>query len=53
LTIEKSWALGKVWYHDRLSPDFHRRTIEQALVIFEDLGLTGPFWSFVEHTPTP
>lgn len=53
MTIGKCWALAEVWYHDRLSPEFHRRTIEQALAIFEDLGLTGPFWSFVEHTPTP
>jgi len=53
MTIGKAWALAKVWYYDRLSPEFHRRTVDEALAIFEELGLTGPFWSFAGHTPTP
>lgn len=53
MTMAKCWALASVWYHDRLSPDFHRRTAEQAMAIFGELGLTGPFWSLADHTPTP
>lgn len=53
MTIEKCWGLALAWYHDRLSPDFHRRTIDQALAIFANLGLTGPFWSLDTDTPTP
>ena len=53
MSIGKCWALANAWYHDRLSPDFHRRTVEQALAIFAELGLTGPFWSFDDQDAAP
>lgn len=53
MTIGKCWALANAWYHDRLSPEFHRRTVDQAHHIFGELGLTGTFWSSDDHTPTP
>lgn len=45
LTLEQQWRLSRAWFADRLTPDFRRRTAEEAQALFADLGLTGPFWS--------
>ena len=44
LTPGQVWDLSKLWYHNRLSPDFHGRSAEQAAAIFQQQGLTSPFW---------
>jgi hypothetical protein len=44
LSMQQLWGLASVWYHDRLSPDWRRRTAEEAQEVFESLGLTGEFW---------
>jgi Alkylmercury lyase len=44
LRLEQVWALSKVWYHNRLSPEFRGRTAAEAEGIFTDLGLSSPFW---------
>ena len=44
LTLEQTWALAQVWYEDRLSPGYRRKTGEEATAAFESIGLTGPFW---------
>jgi hypothetical protein len=36
--------LSKLWYHNRLSPDFHGRTADQMAAIFRQAGLTAKFW---------
>jgi hypothetical protein len=41
---EQMWRLADVWYANRLSPDWRRRTAEEAEAVFEEIGLTGPFW---------
>jgi hypothetical protein len=38
------WTLARLWFHDRLSPAWRRRTIEEAHALFAESGLTGPFW---------
>jgi hypothetical protein len=43
--IDTAWRLADVWYRDRLSVDWRRRTPGEAQAVFEDLGLTGAFWS--------
>jgi hypothetical protein len=45
LTPEQIWELSKLWYHNRLSVDYHGRTAEQAAEIFRQAGLQSPFWS--------
>jgi hypothetical protein len=42
--MQQLWGLASVWYHDRLSPDWRRRTSEEAQEVFESFGLTGAFW---------
>lgn len=44
LTPEQGWRLAKAWYEDRLSPDWTRKTPEEARAVFEEIGLTGSFW---------
>lgn len=39
------WALASRWYDDRLTPDWRRRTPEQRQAVFDEVGLTGGFWS--------
>jgi hypothetical protein len=45
LSMQQLWGLASVWYHDRLSPSWRRRTAEEAEEVFESLGLTGDFWT--------
>ncbi len=45
MTVEQQWELARTWYADRLSPDWRRRTPEEAEAVFAEIGLSGPFWS--------
>lgn len=45
LTIAQVWKLARLWYADRISPDNHGRTAQQAVDIFREAGLTSSFWS--------
>jgi hypothetical protein len=44
LSISQLWELSQRWYQDRMSPQYHGRTIEQGQDIFQGLGLTSEFW---------
>ena len=44
LTVNQVWELSKLWYQDRLSMDYHGRSIEQAEQIFKQVGLISDFW---------
>jgi hypothetical protein len=44
LTMQQLWGLASVWYHDRLSPTWRRRTAEEAEEVFAGLGLKDGFW---------
>ena len=46
LSFEQVWELSKLWYRDRLSPEFKGRSHAEAHQIFEELGLRTPFWRF-------
>jgi len=45
LTIQQVWELSKLWYQNRLSIDFHGRSIEEVSGIFKQVGLTSQFWA--------
>lgn len=47
LTLEQQWELARLWYADRMSVEWRRRTPEEAEAIFAGLGLRGPFWRLV------
>jgi hypothetical protein len=42
--VDRLWTLARLWFADRLSPQWRRRTMGEAHAIFEASGLTGPFW---------
>jgi hypothetical protein len=42
-----------VWYHNRLSVDYHGRTLAQVQDIFKQLGLTSAFWQSSADLNTP
>jgi hypothetical protein len=44
LTIHQLWELSQRWYQDRMSPEYHGRTLEQVQEIFKEVGLTSGFW---------
>jgi hypothetical protein len=44
LSVAQVWELSKLWYQDRLSVDYHGRSIEQVAEIFKQAGLTPMFW---------
>jgi hypothetical protein len=44
LSVAKVGELSKLWYQDRLSMDYHGRTIEQVAEIFRQAELTSEFW---------
>jgi hypothetical protein len=48
LTIHQVWALSKLWYQDRLSLDYHGRSIEQVAEVFRQSGLKSDFWYIQE-----
>ncbi len=50
LTLDLTWALAKAWYHNRLSPTFRRRTLDEAQSLFDELGLTGDFWRLAPYS---
>ena len=42
--IGKIWNLAKAWYGYYLSPQWTRKTTEQARAIFKQVGLESEFW---------
>jgi Alkylmercury lyase len=44
LSVAQQWDLARIWYGDRMSPGWRRRTPDEAQSVFETVGLTGPFW---------
>ena len=44
LSLDQVSELARVWYADKLSPEWRRRTPAEAQALFEEIGLTGDFW---------
>jgi hypothetical protein len=44
ISLPQLWELSQRWYHNRMSPEYHGRTVEQVQEIFSGLGLTSTFW---------
>jgi hypothetical protein len=46
LSRDKSWQLARAVFSDLLQPDWRPKNRDQMSSIFENLGLTGRFWTF-------
>ncbi len=44
LSVEQVWELSQLWYGNRLSPEYHGRTLTEVEAIFRQAGLVTPFW---------
>jgi len=44
LTPGQGWRLARAWYAGKLTPDWRRKTVDEAEALFSDLGLADPFW---------
>jgi len=42
---EQCWRLARAWYADKLSPEWRRKSLDEAAAVLAGVGLTGPFWS--------
>ena len=42
--LAQAWRLAQVWYADRLTPGWRRRTAAESQALLESVGLTGPAW---------
>ncbi len=45
MSPEQCWQLAQAWYSDKLSPNWRRKTLEEAEAMLASIGLTEPFWS--------
>jgi hypothetical protein len=43
--LDQCWELARVWYADRLSSTWRRRTPQETESVFAQIGFRGPFWS--------
>jgi 8-oxo-dGTP pyrophosphatase MutT (NUDIX family) len=43
-SLDSLWRLAQLWFADRLSPGWRRRTVEEANALFAEAGLQGTFW---------
>ncbi|HET7186809.1 MAG TPA: hypothetical protein VFI52_01580 [Gemmatimonadaceae bacterium] len=46
-SLDSLWRLAQLWFADRLSPDWRRRTVDEANALFAKSGLEGAFWRLV------
>jgi hypothetical protein len=44
LSLAQGWKLARLWYGDRLSPQWKPMNAEQAESVFQNVGLVGEFW---------
>ena len=47
ISLSTGWKLAQAWYHDRLQPEWRRRTPAEAKAVFESFGLTSDFWKLI------
>ena len=43
-SLDSLWRLAQLWFADRLSPSWRRRTLDEASAMFAASGLEGTFW---------
>ena len=44
LSIQQVWELSKLWYGNRMSLEYHGRSMEQVAEVFKQAGLKSKFW---------
>ena len=44
MSPQQCWQLAQAWYADKVSPEWRRKSLEEAEAVLAGIGLTGPFW---------
>jgi hypothetical protein len=44
LSVQQVWDLSKLWYGNRMSLEYHGRSMEQVADVFRQAGLMSKFW---------
>ena len=44
LTVDQASSLADLWYHDRQSEQWRRKSVDEAHAVFQSLGLVSDFW---------
>jgi hypothetical protein len=44
MSVEQQWHLAQAWFENRMASDWRRPTAEEARAVFEEIGLSDPFW---------
>jgi hypothetical protein len=42
--LDVTWKLARLWYANRLEPDWRRPNAAEAEATLASVGLEGPFW---------
>ena len=45
MSVDQCWRLASAWFHNKMSPDWKRASLEEIETLLGEIGLTGPFWS--------
>jgi hypothetical protein len=46
LSLDQAWRLALAWYSpDRRDANWRRKNVDEVEALFEELGLTAPFWN--------
>ncbi|KAL6866050.1 hypothetical protein ACO1O0_002150 [Amphichorda felina] len=45
ITLDQLWKLSKVWYHDKASLEYKRKTESEKEELYKDIGLVSSYWS--------
>ena len=45
MSPQQCWQLALGWYGTKVSPDWRRKTLEEAEAMLAGIGLTDPFWN--------
>ena len=45
ISLDQAWRLAHGWYRDKAKPFWRRHTLDETEALFDEVGLSGPFWS--------
>jgi hypothetical protein len=45
ISLDAAWRLAHGWYRDKSKPFWRPPTVEETAMLFDEVGLSGPFWS--------
>jgi hypothetical protein len=44
MSLAQGWMLARLWYGDRLEPEWRPKSAQEAQAVFAQVGLITDFW---------